>query len=149
RTSATRTRRRSARFPPPSPRRAGAAVTSAPVSIRSKTSGMIAPLCGLRRRAFRTAAGGAKSRSSYGGIFAFESLHCEIRYLFGSQQPRSLNPGGRQIFDGGDDDVYLCVLRKSHAFRQFDFATLNDCLVGENLHRIQLITGSARLAPLI
>jgi len=99
---------------------------------------MIAPSCGLRRRAFRTAAGGAKNRSSYGGIFAFQSLHCEIGHLFRSREPRSLNPGGRQIFDAGDDDVYLCVLWKSHGFGQFDFATLNDCLVGENLHPIQL-----------
>ena len=76
-------------------------------------------------------------------IFAFQDLHCEIEYLFGSQEPRSLNPGRRQIFDAGDDDVYLCVLRKSHGFRQFYFATLDDCLVGENLHRIQIITGSA------
>jgi hypothetical protein len=109
--------------------------------IRSKTSGMIVPSCGLRRRAFRTAAGGVKRRSLYGGIFAFQDLHCEIGYLFGSQEPRRLNPGRRQIFGAGNDDVYLCVLRKSHGFRQLDFATLDDCLVGENLHQIQLITG--------
>ena len=85
-----------------------------------------------------SAAGGAKSRSSYGGIFAFQNLHREIGHLFGSQEPRSLNPGGRKIFEARDDDVYLCVLRKSHGFRQFDFATLDDCLVGENLDRISL-----------
>jgi hypothetical protein len=127
----------------------GSSVTSAPVSIRSKTSGMIAPFCGLRRRAFRTAAGGVKRRSSYGGIFVFQDPHCEIGYLFGPQEPRSFNPGRRQIFDAGDDDVYLCVLRKCHGFRQFDFATLDDCLVGGNVHRIQLITGSTRVAPFI
>jgi hypothetical protein len=60
-----------------------------------------------------------------------------------------LNPGRRQIFGAGDDDVYFCVLRKSHSSRQFDFATLDDSLVGENLHRIQLITGSTRVATFI
>jgi hypothetical protein len=103
----------------------------------------IAEVCVQNRR------GGAKSRSSYGGILSFHDLHCEIGYLFGPQEPRSLNPGGRQIFVAGNDDVYLSVLRKCHGFRQLDFATLDDCLVGEDLHGIQLITGSAGVAPVI
>jgi hypothetical protein len=84
-------------------------------------------------RAFKTAAGGATSRSSYGGILSFHNLHCEIGYLLGPHEPRSLNPGGRHIFVAGNDDIYLSALRKCHGFRQLDFATLDDCLVGENL----------------
>lgn len=60
-----------------------------------------------------------------------------------------MNHGGRQIFDSGDDDVYLRVLGKSHRFRQSDFSSLDDSFIRENLHRIQLTTGSAGVATLI
>ena len=84
-----------------------------------------------------------KNRSSYGGIFAFHDLHCEIRSLFRSQEVRSMNHGGRQIFDVGDNDVNFCVLGELYRFRQFDFAPLDDCFIRQNLHQIQLTTGSA------
>jgi hypothetical protein len=113
----------------------GGKCPSAPVSIRSGTSGMIVPFCGLRRRAVRTGAGGTKSRSSYGGIFAFHDLHCEIGCLFGPQEVWSVNREGRQFFDAGNDDVHLCALGKFHCFRQFDFAPVDDCFVSDYLHR--------------
>lgn len=107
---------------------------------------------GTRRRKFypvRTGVGGTRSRSSYGGIFAFYELHCEIRRLFRSQELRSINDGGRQNFDAGDDDAHLCVLGKLHRFRQFGFAPPDDCFIRQNLHRIMFTTGSASVATLL